>query len=63
MKLIEERIIENLPIGGKVITLTRQLFQQEDEQQKKDLLFKEIDSVLVKMTWGHSRCFIYKRLK
>ena len=56
MKSIEQRIVENLPVGGKVITLTRQLFNDTDD-------FRKIDAVLVKMSWGHSTSFIYKRVK
>ena len=55
LNLIEERIVENLKVGGKVITLTRQMFQENKS-------FQQVDSVLVKMSWGHSRCFIYKRV-
>ena len=56
MKTIEERIVENLPIGGKVVTLTRQLFKDTDD-------FRKVDAVLVKMSWGCSTSYIYKRVK
>ena len=55
MKTIEERIVENLPIGGKVITLTKHFKDTDD--------FRKVDAVLVKMSWGHSTSYIYKRVK
>ena len=68
MAHIEQRLLERLPLHGRVISMTRQLFKNNRFHDGVDgsdgkPMFKQAGTVMVRMSWGHTRCFVYKRVE
>ena len=55
---VEARCVERLPLHGRVVSMSRQLFRQKPSRAKQ---FEITATLMVRMSWGHCRCYVYKR--